>query len=78
MQIKFKIAILKASLCDDSDAYILVKGKITVNNTAASGVAKNTNKTLIFKSCAPFTDCISDISNIQVDNTKYIDIVMPQ
>ena len=28
MQIKFKIAILKASLCDDSDAYILVKGKI--------------------------------------------------
>ena len=78
MQIKFKIAILKASLCDYSDAYILVKGKITFNNTAASGVAKNTNKTLILKSCAPFTDCISDINNTQVDNTKYIDIVMPQ
>ena len=58
--------------------HIYLLKEITVNNTAASGVAKNTNKTLILKSCAPFTDCISDINNTQVDNTKYIDIVMPQ
>ena len=45
IQIKFKTTILKSSLCDYSDAYILVKGNITVNNTAAGDTnAKNTNK----------------------------------
>ena len=34
--IKFKATILKSSLCDYSDAYILVRGIITVNNTAAA------------------------------------------
>ena len=73
-QIRFKTAMLRSSLCDYSDAYILVKGNISVNNTAA---ANNTNKKVIFKNCAPFTDCISKINNTQVDNGKYIDIVMP-
>ena len=53
-QIKFKTSMLRSSLCDYSDAYILVKGNITVNNTAA---ANNTNKKVIFKNCAPFTNC---------------------
>ena len=45
IQIKFKTTILKSSLCDYSDAYILVKGTITVNNTAAADTdANNTNK----------------------------------
>ena len=44
-QIRFKTAILRSSLCDYSDVYILVKGTITVNNTAADGAAaNNTNK----------------------------------
>ena len=30
-----------------------------------------------FKTCAPFTNCISEINNTQVDNAKDIDIVMP-
>ena len=34
-------------------------------------------KKVIFKNCTPFTDCISEINNTQVDNGKYIDIVMP-
>ena len=34
-QIRFKTAMLRSSLCDYSDAYILVKGNISVNNTAA-------------------------------------------
>ena len=81
-QIKFKTTILKSSLCDYSDAYILVKGTITVNNTAAAAPAaaanaNNTNKKVIFKNCAPFTNCISEINNTQVDNAKDIDIVMP-
>ena len=77
-QIKFKTSMLRSSLCDYSDAYILVKGNITVNNTAADGAAaNNTNKKVIFKNCAPFTDCISKINNTQVDNAKDIDTVVP-
>ena len=77
-QTKFKTAMLKSSLCDYSDAYILFKGNIRVDNTAAAGDdANNTAKKLMFKNCAPFTDCISEINNTQVDNAKYIDIVMP-
>ena len=50
--------MLTSSLCDYSDAYILVKGNISVNNTADTGAAaNNTNKKLIFKNCAPFTNC---------------------
>ena len=76
--IKFKTTILRSSLCDYSDAYILVKGTISVNNTAGAGVgANNTNKKVIFKNCAPFTNCISEINNTQIDNAKDIDIVMP-
>ena len=59
-QIRFKTAMLRSSLCDYSDAYILVKGNIIVNNTAADGAAaNNTNKKKKKKNCAPFTNCIS-------------------
>ena len=71
-QIRFKTAMLRSSLCDYSDAYILAKGNISVNNTAAAGAAKK----IIFKNCAPFTNCISKINNSKVDNAKDIDIVM--
>ena len=71
-QIKLKIIMLKSSLRDYSDAYILVKGTIT-----ADADANNTNKKVIFKNCALFTNCISGINNTQVDNAKDIDIVMP-
>ena len=73
-QIKFKTTMFKSSLCNYSDAYILFKG---TNNTAADGAAaNNTNKKVIFKNCGPFTNCISEINNMQIDNTKDIDIVM--
>ena len=49
-QIKFKTTILKSSLCDYSDVYILIKGTISVNNTAAAGAAlNNINKKVIFR-----------------------------
>ena len=73
-QIKFKTTMLKSSLCD---SYILVKGTISINNTAAQGAANNTNKKVIFRNCAPFTNCISEINNTHIDNAKDIDIVMP-
>ena len=70
--------MLTSSLCDYSDAYILVKGNISVNNTADTGAAaNNTNKKIIFKYCAPITNCISKINNTQIDNAEYIDIVIP-
>ena len=76
-QIKFKTTMLKSSLCDYSDAYILVKGTISANNTAADGAAAdNTNKKVIFKDCAPFTNCIREVNNTQIDNAKDIDTVM--
>ena len=78
-QIKFKTTMLKSGLCDYSDAYILVKGTISVNNTAAqSATANNTNKKVIFKNCTPFTNCISKINNTQIDKATDIDIVMPK
>ena len=43
-QISFKTAMLRPSLCDYSDVYILVKGNITVNNTAAAAAVNNANK----------------------------------
>ena len=77
-QIKFKTAMLISSLCDYSDAYIHVRGTITVNNTAAADAdANNTNKEVIFKNVAPFTKCVSEINNTNVDDAKDIDIVMP-
>ena len=57
-QIRFKTAMLRSSLYDFSDAYILVKGNITVNDTTADGATvNNTNKKVIFKNYAPFTNC---------------------
>ena len=77
-QIKFKTTMLKSSLCNYSDAYILVKGNISVNATAADDSnANNTNKKVIFKDCALFTNFISEINNTQIGNAKDIDIVMP-
>ena len=76
-QIRFKTSMLRSSLCDYSDAYILAKGNVTVNNaTAACATANNTNKKVIFKNCAPFTSCIRKINNTEIDNAEYIDIVM--
>ena len=76
--IRFKTSMLRSSLYDYSDAYILFKGNITVNNTAGAGAAANNiNKKVIFKNCTPFTNCLSKIYNTQIDNTEYIDIVMP-
>ena len=70
--------MLKSSLTDYSDAYILVEGNITVNNTsAADSDANNTNEKVIFKRCAPFTNFISEIINTEVDNAKDTNIVMP-
>ena len=78
-QMKFKTTMLKSSLGDYSDAYILVKGKITITgagNDAAARQADERNKGVAFKNSAPFANWISKINNTQIDNAKDIDIVM--
>ena len=72
--------MLKSSLCDYSDEYILVKGKITIAGAGADAAARQADerdKGVIFKICAPFINFISEINNTQIDNAKDIDIVMP-
>ena len=79
-RIKFKTTMLKSSLCDYSDVYLLVKGTMTLVWQGAYVAAiqiDNNVKQVIFKSCAPFTDCITEINNTQIDNAKDLDVVMP-
>ena len=78
-QIKFRTTMLKSSLCDYSDAYILVKGKIAITGKGADAAAiqaDERDKGVSFKNCVPFINCISKINNAQEDNAKDIDIVM--
>ena len=57
---KFKTMILSSSLCYYSDAYLLVKGTLIVENTAVTPASSNNgNAKVIFKTYAPFTSCIS-------------------
>ena len=68
--INFLAKSLESSLCDYSDAYVLVTGNITAtpNNNATQGV---------FKNCAPFKDCRTEINDIFVDGAEHINITMP-
>ena len=78
-QIRFKTTMLKSSLCDYSNAYIIVKGRITITGAGADAAARQAgerDKGVAFKNCARFTNCISEINNSQVDNAKDIDIVL--
>ena len=72
--------MLKSSLCGYSDAYILSKRRITITEAGDDSAARQAderNKGVIFKNCTPFINCESEINNIEIDNPKNIDIVMP-
>ena len=71
--------MLKSSLGNYIDAYILVEGRITVTGAAADAAARQTDERdrgVIFKNCAPFIKFKSEINNADIDNAKDIDIVM--
>ena len=77
--IRFKAPILRSNLCDYSDAYILVKGTITVNgvvNGAENDIARR-NRPLILKNNAPFVSCITRINGELIEDADDLDIVMP-
>ena len=70
--------MIRSNLCDYSDSYTCVKRTITVPNMAAAAAAvNNTNKKVIFKNCAHFTACITEVINAQVDDAQKIVTVMP-
>ena len=64
--IKFETKVIKPNLCDYSDAYILVTGDIKVANTNVA-----------FKNCAPFTRCVTHMSDEHVETAENLDIIMP-
>ena len=67
-----RASILKSSLCNYRDAYILVKETISVVNVVFNQVAdaNKNDKEVVFKNSAPLTDWISEINNTQIDNAK--------
>ena len=74
--IRFKTTMLKSSLFDYSVTYILVKIRITITRVG-NRRADERNKGVIFKNCAPFINWKSEINNIEIDNAKDINIVIP-
>ena len=64
--------MLRSDLCDFSDAYIVVKGDITVTNP---NNAKR-NKSVTFKNNAPFINCITKINDVKFDNAEDLDVVI--
>ena len=69
-EIKFLTRSLESSLCDYSDAYILITGNITVTGG-------NANTKVAFKNCAPFKECRTEINEAFVDEIEHINIAMP-
>ena len=86
--IGIKTTMLKSTLYDYSDAYIPLKGRITITEDAGpdegrteaqllvARQADKRNKGVIFKNCAPFINCKTEINNTEIDNATNIDIVM--
>ena len=76
-QIRFKTSMLRSDLCDFSDAHIVVKGNITLTKAENRHFVDMKNRFLAFKSNAPFTNCISEINNVLINNAEDLDVVMP-
>ena len=75
--IRFKTSMLRSDLCGFSDAYIVVKGDITLTKAADRDFIDVRNRFLAFKNNAPFTNSISKINNVLIDIVEDLDIVMP-
>ena len=79
-EIKFLTRSIESSLCDYSDAYILVTGNITVKRRNAADTADivlGAITQVAFKNCTPFEKCRTEINETFVDETNFINITMP-
>ena len=68
-EITYNREILKSNLRDDKDAYILVRGDITVVAAPEKQVA--------LRNCLPFTKCITNIDETTIDDAEDLHLVMP-
>ena len=73
--------MLRSNLCDYFDAYVLVKGTITVTapraNNGLNNIRDKKNRPLILKNNAPFVSCITRINGELIEDADDLDIVMP-
>ena len=69
--------MLRSDICDFSEAYIVVKGDMTLTKINRRGIIHITNIFLAFKNNAPFINWISKINNVSIDNADDLDIVIP-
>ena len=67
--IKFNTEVVKANLCDYSDAYILVTENIEVVNG-------NNNTSVCFKNCSPFTRCVTHLNDEHIETSENLDLIM--
>ena len=73
-EIRIKKSMLRSDLCDYNDAYIVVKGYITLQG---HNDANKRNKNLAFKNNALFINCISKINGVKIYNAEDLDVIMP-
>ena len=77
---KFLARSIESNLCDYSDAYILVIGNVIVKRRNAADtvdIALGAIARVVFKNCAPFENCRTEINETFVDETDFINITMP-
>ena len=76
---KLKTSLIRKRLYDYGDAYIFVSGTVTITGAGADAAAKRANQRnrgVIFKNCAPFTECMSTINNTHIDNDMDVEMSM--
>ena len=66
--------MLRSDLRDFNDAYIVVKGYITLEG---DNDANKQNKNLVFKNNARFINCVSKINGVKIDNAEDLNVAMP-
>ena len=72
--IRFKTPMLRSDLCHYADAYILIRGTITV---AGNAPRDRQDRPVILKNNAPFISCITTINGELIEDAEDLDIVMP-
>ena len=68
-EIIYNTEVSKSNLCYYNDAYILLRGKITIIGHQVTQIA--------FKNCVPFTKCVTKIARTTIDDAEELDLVMP-
>ena len=68
--------MLRSDLCDFSEAYTVVKGNITLTKDANRNFI-DVRENFSIKNNVLFTNCISKINKVLIDNAEDLDVIMP-